>query len=194
MEQQIQDLIDSIRKEGIETAKAESAKIVEDARKEAEEIVVSAEKKRDEIIAKAQSDAALAKSSGEATLKQAARDLSLSVKKSIEAMYSSILRDAIAGVMKGPELYSMIEAVLSDDVSGKAVEIAKEDMQALRSSLSEKFALLIKEGLEVKESTSLHSGFRVVEKDGSAYIDISDDECTKLLMPYLSSSIKEILG
>ncbi len=194
MEQQIQDLIDSIRKEGIETAKAESAKIVEDARKEAEEIVVSAEKKRDEILAKAESEAALKKSSGEATLKQAARDLSLSVKKSIEAMYSAILRDKVAEVMKGPELYSLIMAVLSGEVSGKAVELSKADADSLRSSVSEKFAALLKEGLEVRESTSLHAGFRIIEKDGSGYVDISDEECTKLLMPYLSSSMKEILG
>ena len=39
MEQQIQDLIASIKKDGIESATNESKKILEEARKEAERIV-----------------------------------------------------------------------------------------------------------------------------------------------------------
>ena len=51
MEQQIQDLIASIKKDGIESATNESKKILEEARKEAERIVDEAKKERDKIIA-----------------------------------------------------------------------------------------------------------------------------------------------
>ena len=51
MEQQIQDLIASIKKDGIESATNESKKILEEARKEAERIVNEARKERDKIIA-----------------------------------------------------------------------------------------------------------------------------------------------
>ena len=42
MEQQIQSLIDSIRKEGIDKARSESDKIIEDAKKSAEKIISDA--------------------------------------------------------------------------------------------------------------------------------------------------------
>ena len=194
MEQQIQDLIASIRKEGIDTAKAESGKIIADAEAKAASIISSAEAERDAMLAKARKDIELEKSSAEATIKQAARDVSLSLRKSIEDMYSSILRDAIAASSEGDGLISLLRIALEGDVSGKAVEIPDSELSALRSKLSVAFADKIRAGMEVRPSSSFSAGFRIAEKDGSGYIDYSDEECVKLLMPYLSESLREILG
>ena len=81
MEQQIQDLVASIRKEGIDSAKAEAERIISEARAQADAIVKEAEKERDKMIADAEKSIALEKSSSEATIKQAARDVSLSLRK-----------------------------------------------------------------------------------------------------------------
>lgn len=194
MEQQIQDLIASIRKEGIDTAKAESAKIIAEAEDKAASIVKAAEEKAQAIVSKAEKEVELSKASSEAAIKQAARDVSLSLKKSIEDKYTAILRDKSSVVLHGSELLSLIKMVLEGDVSGKRVEIPSADMKELRSSLSAEFAAEIAKGLEVQSSSSISSGFRIVEKDGSGYVDYSVDECVKLLKPYLSDSLKEILG
>ena len=169
MEQQIQDLVASIRKEGIDSAKAEAERIISEARAQADAIVKEAEKERDKMIADAEKSIALEKSSSEATIKQAARE------------------------MHGSNLVSIISAVLSGDLSGKAVELPQEDLSALSAELSKTFASEIASGLEFRPSQSVQAGFRISEKDGSGYIDVSAEKCQELLFPYLSDSLKSIL-
>ena len=59
--------------------------------------------------------------------------------------------------------------------------------------LTSQFAQELEEGVALRSSSSVSGGFKVYSKDGSAYIDLSDEEITKLLYPYLSSSLKEII-
>ena len=54
MEQQIQDLIASIRKEGIDSARAEADRIIQEAKDKADAIVREAEKERDKMVPDAQ--------------------------------------------------------------------------------------------------------------------------------------------
>ena len=61
------------------------------------------------------------------------------------------------------------------------------------SSLCEELSDELKRGVTFTFSSDLSGGFRVQDKDGKAYIDLSDDECTKLLYPYISSSIKDLI-
>ena len=193
MEQQIQDLVASIRKEGIDNAKAEADRIIKEAKAQADAIVKEAEKERDKMIADAEKSIALEKSSSEATIRQAARDVSLSLKKSIEDAYTRILKAGCGSAMHGDALLSILKAVISGEFSGKTVEISEEDMKALSSSLSAAFAEEIRNGLEFKPSSRVSSGFRIAEKDGSGYIDMTGDESAELLAPYLSSSLKALI-
>ena len=119
--------------------------------------------------------------------------LSLSLRKSIEDEYSKILSAAISKEMHGSNLVSIISAVLSGDLSGKAVELPQEDLSALSAELSKTFASEIASGLEFRPSQSVQAGFRISEKDGSGYIDVSAEKCQELLFPYLSDSLKSIL-
>ena len=193
MEQQIQDLVASIRKEGIETAKAEAGKLIADAKAQAAAIIRDAEAEKEKILSDARKAIELEKSSAEASITQAARNASLSLRKSIEEEFSRILRDGAGKAMHGEVLAALIKSAVSSDAAGKNVEISKEDMDSLRSSLSSVFASEIAKGMEFRTSASISSGFRIAEKDGSGYVDYSDEECTRLLFPYLSDSLKEIL-
>ncbi len=194
MEQQIQDLIASIRKEGIDTANAKSAEIIREAEEKAAAIIKEAEEKSSRLVADAEKEIELRKSSAEASIKQAARDASLLLKKSIEERYTMILRDKARASMKGKALIELIRTALSSDAAGKDVEISPSDMDEIRSDISSEFSSEIEKGLEIRSSKSVSSGFRIVEKDGSGYVDYSADECIKLILPYLSDSLKEILG
>lgn len=193
MEQQIKDLVDSIRKEGIDAAKAESAKIIQEAEKKAKDIVAQAEAEKARLLKEAEKEIQLSRASSEDSIKQAARNVSLQLRKSIEDEYTAILRKAVKAGLKGQPLMDMVKLVLEGDVSGKAVELPKQDLEALSVDLSKIFANEIKQGLEFRPSPVLQSGFRVAEKDGSGYIEVSDDKCAELLLPYLSDTLKAIL-
>lgn len=195
MEQQIQDLIASIKKDGIEEAEKQSKKIIEDAKAQAASIIKKAESDRDELIALAKKDIELERSSSEAAIKQAARDVSLSLKKSIEKEFSNILNSALEESLHGEVLVKVLEGVIKAEGQNKDVYcyLSKDDFASLEGTLASKFKKEVEAGLEFKTSQSISSGLRIALKDGSAYIDLGPEECSALLFPYVSSSLKEIL-
>ena len=91
MEQQIQDLIASIKKDGIESATNESKKILEEARKEADLILKEAKAEKEKMIADAKKEIELERESSISSVKQAARDVTLTLKKSLEEKFQKIL-------------------------------------------------------------------------------------------------------
>lgn len=195
MEQQIQDLIASIKKEGIDSATNESKKILEEARRQADKIIAEAKAEKDKMLADAEKKIAVERQSSEAGIRQAARDVALSLKKSIEEKFQAILAKGVSKAMDADLVKKVLASVISAEFAGKdvTVEVPEADLSALAGQIASEFAKELKGGVEFKGSSSLSGGFRVSEKDGSAYIDLSDEECTKLLYPYLSSAVKEML-
>lgn len=195
MEQQIQDLISSIKKDGVEAAEKEKKRIIDDAKLQASSIIKKAEEDARKMKADALKEIELEKSSAEASIKQAGRDVSLSLKKSIENEFSNILKSSLEEALHGDVLVKVLEGVLKADSENKDVYcyLSESDFKALEGTLATAFKKEIENGLEFKTSSSISSGLRIELKDGSAYIDLGSEECTALLFPYISSELKEIL-
>jgi len=195
MEQQIQDLIASIKKDGIEKAKEESNKIIAEANKKASEIIANANAEKDKLLEGARKQIEIEKSSSVSAIKQAARDVSLSVKKEIEARFAKILNSELSSKLHDDVLAKCIEAVIKADATSSDVyvELSKADFENLKDKLALALSKEIEKGLEFRVSPNLSSGFRISQKDGESYIDYTSDTCTELLMPYLSDSLKGIL-
>ena len=193
MEQQIQDLIASIKKDGIESATNESKKILEEARKEAERIVNEAKKERDKIIADGKKTIEIERESSISSVKQAARDVSLTLRKSLEEKFKKILGQKVSSALDERVLADAIVAVVKGECNGCDVEVSKEMVDKVNAVLTSQFAQELEKGVTLRSSSSVSGGFKVYSKDGSAYIDLSDEEISKLLYPYLSSSLKEII-
>ena len=193
MEQQIQDLIASIKKDGIESATNESKKILEEARKEAERIVNEARKERDKIIADGKKTIEIERESSISSVKQAARDVSLTLRKSLEEKFKKILGQKVSSSLDEKVIAEAIVAVVKGECNGCDVEVSKEMVDKVNAVLTSQFAKELEKGVTLRASSSVSGGFKVYSKDGSAYIDLSDEEITKLLYPYLSSSLKEII-
>ena len=194
MEQQIQDLINSIKKDGIDSATNESKRIIEEAEKKAEAIIKDANAERDKLIADGMRQLEKEKESFSQSLKMAARDLSLSFKKEVEGKIQALLDEKVKGAFDEALLKDLLKTVIEAEFKGDVVvELPQEKKTAIAQSLAEELASSLKKGVELSFSSSLQGGFRVIAKDGRAFIDLSDDEVTKLLYPYLSSSVRELI-
>lgn len=195
MEQQIQDLIASIKKDGIEQAKVESDRIIAEAKEKAKDIIAKAESEKSKMLEDAKHQIELERNSAEASIKQAARDTALSLKKDIEKKFQNILEKGVSTEMKGDVLLKCLEAVIKSELDSSDIylEISKSDFDALSAELARKFSAEIAKGLEFRPSPAVQSGFRISQKNGESYIDMSSEECTKLLYPYLSDSLKNII-
>lgn len=194
MEQQIQDLINSIKKDGIDSATNESKRIIEEAEKKAETIIKEANAERDKLLADGRRQLEKEKESFSESLKMAARDLSLSFKKEVEGKIQALLDEKVKGAFDENLLKELLKTVIEAEFKGDViVELPREKKTAVAQSLAEELASSLGKGVELSFSSSLQGGFRVLAKDGRAYIDLSDDEVTKLLYPYLSSSVRDLI-
>ena len=72
-----------------------------------------------------------------------------------------------------------IAALQGEDASAYAAEVASVT-DALKSELAGE----LKAGLELRLSKKVHTGFRLCAKDGSGYIDCSDEELAEQLAPF----------
>ena len=169
MELQIQDLVSSIRKEGIDAAQAEAAKIIEQATAEAKNKKETTER-----------EIGILKESAIVSADQAKRDAVLAFKEEIQGEFKKILATDVKKALSDDALAKLIQAaVAGEDISGYTAEVA-----AVSDGLKAKLAKEIKEGLEIKPTKNVQAGFRLAAKDGSGYFDCSDDEIMQMLMPY----------
>ena len=172
---------------------SESKKILEEARKEAERIVSEAKKERDKIIADGKKTIEIERESSISSVKQAARDVSLTLRKNLEDKFKKILGQKVSASLDEKVIAEAIVAVVKGECNGCDVEVSKEMVDKVNAVLTSQFAQELEKGVTIRSSSSVSGGFKVYSKDGSAYIDLSDEEITKLLYPYLSSSLKEII-
>ena len=83
MEIQLQELIDQIKKEGVDAAEAEAEAILNAAKAQAENIVKDAQAKADKILSDAKIENERMVKSGEDAIRQAGRNLLISFKDSV---------------------------------------------------------------------------------------------------------------
>ena len=197
MEIQVQELINKIKKEGIESASDEAVRIKQKADKEAAQILEAAKKEAAEIAARGKQDAERFEKAGIAALEQASRNLVLAFKGEIQALLDSIVAEQV-GKAYGDEV---LKAVLPDLLKAWAVKgsdslavlLPEASLNKTLEYFKGKLAVQLKKGLELKSDQNLTGGFRIAEKDGSAYYDFSADAVAELLSAYLNPRLAEIL-
>ena len=180
MELQIQDLVSSIRKDGIDAANAEAEAIISEAKKKAEMIIADAKAEAKNIQETSEKEINILKESAALSAEQAKRDAMLAFKNEVQAEFEKILSAKIKNNLSDAALGKLIQAVVADeDVQNYSVEVA-EVSDSLKAELAEE----IKNGLEIKPTKSVRAGFRLAAKDGSGYFDCSDEEIMQMLMSY----------
>ncbi|MDR1074110.1 MAG: V-type ATP synthase subunit E [Treponema sp.] len=197
MDIQLQELIDKIKKDGVASASEEAAKLKSQASAEAARIVEAAKKEADAIIARAKADAERTEKAGVAALEQASRNLALAFKGEIQSLLDAIVKKETSGAYKEDVLKAALPDILkawatkgSDEL---AVLVSEQDIKKIKGFFDEKLAGALKKGVELKSDRNLSTGFRIAEKDGSAYYDFSADAVAELLGAYLNTHLTEIL-
>lgn len=180
MELQIQDLVTSIKKEGIESANREAAAIIADAKQQAEAILTDAKHEAARTLENAKAEIEVFKNSARLNAEQAKRDATLAFHREIRAEFERLLAEGVRKTLNEQTMATLIRAALEgEDVSAYAAEVS-EVTDSLKSQLAEE----LKNGLVIRPSKKVQAGFRLAAKDGSGYFDCSDEEISRMLMPF----------
>ncbi len=196
MEVELNDLIKSIKKDGVEAANSEKASIVNSAKAEADKIVADARAEADKIVEDAKVEADKIVRSGEAALNQAGRDLIIMVKKSIERVFENILSARVSDAFDGEALKKSIPEIvraLGEDSADVDVLLPNDVFSEIEGFLKSELANEISNGLEIKPFDDINVGFRVSMKDGSAFYDFTEKEVSNFLARFLNPKIAKVL-
>ena len=197
MDIQVQELIDKIKKEGIEAASQEVARIKREAEAEARQIVESAKKEADELISRGKQDAERSEKAGIAALEQASRNLILAFKGEIQNLLDKIVEAQVGEAYKDDVLKATLPELLKswaakgDDKL--ALLLPESELSKLEGFFKEKLVKELGKGVELKANKALNVGFHISNKDGSVYYDFSAESVAELLAAYLNPRLAEIL-
>ena len=172
MELQIQDLVTSIRKEGVDAANAEADSIIAEARKKADAIISDAKAEAAAAKAGAEKEIGVMKESAAVSAEQAKRDAMLSFKTEVQKEYEKLLKNDIKKELSGA-------ALAGEDVAQYSAEVA-----AVSDELKAELADEVRNGLEIRPTRGVNAGFRLAARDGSGYFDCTDDAIAEMMMPY----------
>jgi len=198
MDIRVQELLDRIRKDGVDSAEAEAAKIMADAEARRAAIVAEAEKEARGIVEKAKTEAERAEASGRAALAQATRDLVLSFRGEIEKQLAAIVAAEThaafgADAMK-KALPGILEAWAKDGRDQLSVLVPEKDLAELDAFFRDKLAAALRKGVELRPLKSVKSGFRIAEKGGAAYYDFSAESVAAMLSAHLNANLASIVA
>ena len=197
MDIQLQELIEKIKKDGIDSAKEDAAKIKANATAEAKGIIDQAKHEAATMIAKAKDDVEQSEKRGVAALEQASRNLLLSFKGEIQGLLDNLVSEAIQSTYS----IEMIKEILPDLVKNWAVKdsdsltvlLSEKELQKLEDAFKSRLASTLKGGVEIKVGKTIEGGFIIAEKDGSAFYDFSAEAVANMLSAYLNPKLAEIL-
>lgn len=196
MDVQLKELIDRIKSEGIESADQQAQKIVEEAESKAKKIISDAETEADKIRQKAEEDAQRREQTGRASLKQAGRDLMISLEKRLQQLFDTVIYTESAEALKGDLLKNLVQQLIehwNEDVADIQLLIAEDELKKLEKGLQDKLSTQLAKGMELKPLENVEAGFQVAYKDGSAYFNFTAEGVAEIVSEFLNPKLAEIL-
>ncbi len=198
MEIQLQELIDQIKKDGVQAAETEAESILKSAKAEAEKIVADAKAQADKILLNAKNENDKMVKSGEEAIRQAGRNLLISFRESVAKELGAVAGETVAGVYSSDALESLIiKAVEAWSTNPEAEDLAvilnTEDLKKLEGTMISKLKNKMQNEITLKANDSFNGGFRIAVNDGKVYYDFSGEAVVEMLSTYLSPKVTALL-
>ena len=197
MDVQLKELIDKIKNDGVKSAEENAARIISEAEDRAAAIVKKANEEAETAKKAAKAEAEKAERSGREAIRQAGRDLVLTVKGEVEALFGKLLEAETAGAMDPAAMAEAVSAAVKSlagaDAGSFDVLVSEASLSAVEKGMKAKLASELAAGLEIKPFKGIDAGFRVSRKDGTAFFDFSEKEIAAMLGRYLNADRKSVV-
>ncbi len=197
MAEELQPLLDQIRKEGVEKAETEAAEILSQAKEKAAQIVRAAEAKAKELIAKAETDSEVFTQRSIATLEQSARDVLITVGQGIENIISEIVAESTKEALNIDVLEKMLVNMSCAENQGETrieLLVSEADQKELVKFFAAKYSEKMGGGVELHVDNEILKGFKVSFADDHAYLDFTQEAIAEALTAFLRPKLAEIVG
>ncbi len=198
MEVQLQELIEQIKKDGVDAAEAEAEAILNSAKEEAQRIIADAQAQAATIISNAKSENERIVKSGEDAIRQAGRNLLISFRESVTRELNSIICENVSDVYSSEAFAQLVVKAVeafagnseADDIS---VILNVEDLKRMEEIILSALKDKISKGVTLKANDNFDGGFRIAVNNGSVYYDYSAQEVVDMLSKFLSPKVTALM-
>jgi V/A-type H+-transporting ATPase subunit E len=197
MEVQVRDIIEKIKSEGIAEAEKSAGEIKTAAEKEAQTIIQRAKKEAQAIIENTKSDAEKYILKGKQAVSQAGRDLVLSLRSQIHKLFDAIVKREIKESIQHDAIKSILARVITTWAENGSTDftvlLPKEELPKLGEYFFARLKQELLKGIEFRVDPRIEAGFRISEKDGTAFYDFSDEGISAAVSIFLNPQLKECM-
>ena len=199
MTDQVQHLIERIRRDAVAASLAEAGEIRQRAQDEASRTVLAAQARASAIVAEADQKATALIDRGGKALEQAARDLLIGIGQRLSAMVDALLataaKDALGQDMIEQMLLRLCEGMAKSglDEKGLVISVSPGERVRIAPFAMEKLRGVLKLGVEVHIDQQLQQGFRLSLGNDTVHHDFTPAAIAALLAQFVRPQIGEVI-
>ena len=199
MAEELQNLLEKIKRDGVEKANAEAAAIVAKAKSDAAAIVKTAQDEAAAAKAAAAEDAQENAARAEETIRQAARDTVISLKTDLLSRLNAVVKNCVGEAMT-PEvmeqiILKMAEAYGKSTESAESLEILlpKKEQEQAEAFLKSRLLAELKANPEINLTNEFNSGLQIAFRGTEVYFDFSDDALSEVLCRFVGPKLTSVI-
>ncbi len=203
MAEELQGLLDRIRKEGLDKAEEEANTILDTANKKAAEIKKAAEAEATRKLEEAKEEAAKLEQRSISAIEHAARDIVLSVGDAVQQAFENLAQKNISEALDGKQfaqlVHDVIQAYIKQEDAGGGIEVllSQKQQEQVADYLQQTMNKDLRKGVTIQSSRGVISGFSVVLRDQGIEHDFRGETLTaaflELLRPQLGEMVKKAM-
>ena len=200
MADELQALLDRISEEEIKKAEAQCGKLLSDAKAEAAGIVEAAKAEAAAMKDAAKKESEMLVEKGKESLRQASRDLLISLRSELEKRVARTVENLMTATMSGPALADLVAKVIvgfkkSDGtVDDLKILLNADEFASLESQVKAALADDLKKHCELAPLPGIAGGFKVVFKENGVVYDFTDKSLAESICGSVTPKLAAILS
>lgn len=199
MTEELQALLERINEDGVNKAQAESEKIITESKKNAEQIEKQAQENAEKIKKDANQEADLLLRKGEDSLRQASRDIILSLREQLQERMAAVVKNCLASdtdpkAFAGVIVDTVGKQIGEGTISNLEVEIPEKDNKAITDHILGNLGNDLQKNTEITPRKEIESGFRLRFDNQDVVYDFSDQALADVILGFLGPKLAEIIS
>lgn len=197
MAEELKELIEKIQLEGVRAAEEKADGIVRAAQARADEIAAKAARDAGRMVSEATERIKKLEEGSRNSVKQAARDALLSLKREIASILEKLVATHVHKALTAEEMskliVGMIKCACTPEKGGMAVSVRKDDIDRIEKALTAELGRELKKGITIREAPGAHGGFHISYDAGKSYFDFSEKALADYISAHLKAGLAEIV-
>jgi V/A-type H+-transporting ATPase subunit E len=200
MQQKVQELADTLYREGVQKGEKEAEELVRKAKEQAQKALVEARAEAESIVERARGEAAELKRNTESEIRLSSQQaLSVVKQKIVEAVMAPAVDAAVVKALSDSALVAeLVKQIVSawDSSSSRPptleLLLPEEKRAELEKAMEAEAGSVLKRGVEVTFAKSIKGGLAVGEKGGYR-ISLTDEDFVEFFRQYLRPRMRAFL-